>query len=99
MMEVDFADPDLDRLETDPRFTAGFGSPVVKGFRKVMQHIRQAQDERDLYASRGINFHRLEGNRSHQYAFKINDQWRLIVEIKGTGEDKTILVTQIEDYH
>ncbi len=51
-MEVEFDDDDLDQLETDPRATAGFPAGVVRGFRKAMQVIRGAADERDLYAMR-----------------------------------------------
>ena len=49
-MEVDFDDDRLDRLETDRDFDAGYGREVIKGFRKLMQVIRQAPDERDFYA-------------------------------------------------
>jgi len=48
-MEVRFDDDDdLDRLETDPAFTGGRPPAVVKAFRKVMQFIRAAADERDF---------------------------------------------------
>jgi proteic killer suppression protein len=49
-MDVSFQDPSLDRLETDPSFNAGFGDAVVKAFRKRMQQIRAASDERTFYA-------------------------------------------------
>ena len=48
-MEVEFADADLAGLEVDPRFTAGLAPAIVRGFRKAMQAIRAAHDERDLY--------------------------------------------------
>ncbi len=98
-MEVAFDDDDLDRLETDPKFSAGHGPGVDRGFRKVMQAIRAASDERDLYASRGLRFKKLEGNRSHQHSLRINKQWRLIVESRGEGQQKRIGIVGIEDYH
>jgi proteic killer suppression protein len=98
-MEVEFADDDLDRLETEREFTAGFGREVVRGFRKVMQAIRAAPDERDLYRLRGLHFEKLEGSRSHQRSVRINLQWRLILEIVGTAPNKKIRVVCIEDYH
>lgn len=98
-MDTEFADDDLDRLETDRAFTAGFAPEIVRGFRKVMQAIRAAQDERDLYALKGLRFEKLEGSRSHQRSFRINKQWRLIVELVGTAPNKKLRVIRIEDYH
>ena len=98
-MEVEFGDADLDRLETDARFTGGHSSGVVKAYRKRMNFIRQAKDERDLYMHRGNNFEKLQGNRSHQHSIRLNDQWRLILELRGKGQDKVVYVVGIEDYH
>ena len=51
-MDVDFEDASLRRLEADPGFTAGFDAAIVKAFRKRMQLIRAAVDERAFYATR-----------------------------------------------
>jgi toxin HigB-1 len=98
-MEVEFADDDLDRLETELQFTAGFGKDIVRGFRKAMQVIRAATDARDLYLLKGLHFEKLEGSRSHQRSVRINKQWRLILEIIGTAPNKKIRVMRIQDYH
>ena len=98
-MRVEFDDDDLDRLETDPDFTAGHGTEIVRGFRKVMQSIRAAPDERTLYALRGLAFEKLKGKRKHQHSLRINKQWRLIVELRSKGPDKRIAIVAIEDYH
>ncbi len=98
-MEVEFADDDLDRLEIDPKFAAVFGPNVIRGFRKAMQVIRSAVDERDLHNLKGLHFEKLEGARSHQRSIRINKQWRLILELKGEAPNKTVRVVGIEDYH
>ena len=98
-MDVEFADGDLDRLETDRGFSAGLERGVVKAFRKVMQLIRNAPDERDFYALKGLHFEKLKGERSHQRSFRLNKQWRLVVELRGVAPDKTVVVIEIEDYH
>ena len=98
-MNVEHDDDDLKRMEFDKTFTGGRGDAVVKGFRKTMQHIRAAMDERDLYASQGRRFEKLHGKREGQHSFRINDQWRLIVEIRGKMPPKTIGVIEIADYH
>lgn len=98
-MEVDFDDDRLDRLETDPAYDAGFERSVVKRYRKVMQVIRAAPDERDFYALKSLHFEKLEGDRSHERSMRINKYWRLIVELTGTAPNKRVLIKAIEDYH
>src|ERR1041385_395924 len=98
-MEIEFGNENLDRLETDAGFTAGYARDVVKAYRKRMQAIRAANDERDLLAVRGNRFEKLKGNRSNQYSLRLNDQWRLIVEIKSGTPKNTIVVVGVEDYH
>ena len=84
-MEVTFDDQSLDRLETDASFSAGFGDAIVKAYRRRMQQIRAASDERTFYARRSLNFEKLKGDRAGQYSMRLNDQWRLIVVLRGGG--------------
>jgi toxin HigB-1 len=98
-MKLSFRDDGLARLETDPTFTAGHQPSIVKAFRKRVNFIRQAQDERDLYAWTSLHFERLKGARSHQHSVRLNDQWRVILELEGEGPSKTIAIVAIEDYH
>ncbi len=98
-MDVSFQDPSLDRLETDASFNAGFGDAVVKAFRKRMQQIRAASDERTFYALRSLHFEKLKGGREGQHSMRLNDQWRLIVELQGEAPKKTVHIVEIVDYH
>lgn len=98
-MNVEFDDRSLDDLEVNPKARTRYSDAVVRGFRKAMQAIRAASDERDLYQLRGLRFEKLQGKRQHQHSLRINDQWRLIVEVRGTGRDKRIGVVEIADYH
>ena len=97
-MEARFGDKDLDRLETDPKFDGGYPQAVVKMFRKRMQTIRAAEDERAFYALKSLRFERLKGDRSGQQSMRLNDQWRLVMEIEGAGTEKVVLVVSIEDH-
>lgn len=98
-METEFKNEDLDRLETDAEFAAGYEKAIVKAYRKRMQAIRAAVDERDLYAVKGNHFQKLKGDRSHQRSLRLNEKMRLIVEIKDGNPKKTVVVVNIENYH
>lgn len=100
-MEVRFLDADLDRLETDPAFDGGFPPAVVRAYRKVMQLIRAARDERDFYAMKSLHFEKLKGDRAGDHSMRLNDQWRLIVRLEaGTVPNtKCVVIVAIEDYH
>ena len=98
-MELLFSNEDLDKLEIDPRFEAGYSPGVVKAFRKRLQQIRAAEDERAFHALRSLNFEKLRGDRAHQHSMRLNDQWRLILELRGSGKGKVVHVIDIEDYH
>ena len=98
-MIVEFADDDLERLETDLDFNAGFAEAIVEAFRKRIQFLRAAIDERTFYAMKSLHFEKLKGKRSHQYSMRLNAQWRLILEIKPAKPKNVIVVVSIEDYH
>jgi toxin HigB-1 len=98
-MEIEFRNDNLDRLETDARFDGGYPSDIVKAFRKRMQQIRAALDERDLRNLKSLRFEKLDGDRKQEYSMRLNDQWRLIIELDGKGPDKVVAIIDIEDYH
>jgi len=98
-MEPVFRDDDLERLEADATFDGGHQPGIVKAFRKRMQQIRAALDERDFYKLKSLRFEKLQGSRSHQHSMRLNDQWRLILEFQGKGPRKVVVVVAIEDYH
>ena len=63
-----------------------------------MQYIRGANDERDLRAWKSLHYKRLSGNRQHQHSMRLNDQYRLVLEIQE-GPQKRVVIVGIEDYH
>lgn len=98
-MEPIFRDKRLDRLEADGDFDGGYQPAIVKAFRRRMQQIRAAIDERDFYSQKSLRFEKLKGNRAHQHSMRLNDQWRLILEFEGEGTEKIVAIIGIEDYH
>jgi len=98
-MDVSFEDQSLDRLETDAGYSGRFGSALVRAYRRAMQHIRAASDERTFYARKSFHFEKLSGIRAGQFSMRLNDQWRLILKIEGEAPRKTVRVIEIIDYH
>jgi proteic killer suppression protein len=97
-MKVSFKSRKLETLETQAG-DAGYAAEAVRAFRKRMQFLRAAKDERDLHGMRSLHFKRLNGPRSHQFSLRLNDQWRLILEMEEDGPSKTLTIIEIEDYH
>ena len=98
-MDVAFKSDSLDRLYTDASYSGSFGGAVVKAYRKRLQQIRAAKDERTFYVHRALNFEKLSGQREGQYSMRLNDQWRLIIELRGEAPTKTVFIVEIVDYH
>ncbi len=98
-MEVVFADPALARLESDAYFTAGFDPGVVKAYRKRVAFIRAAADVRDFYNMKSLHYEKLKGDREGQHSMRLNDRWRLILELRTEASGKTVVIVSIVDYH
>ena len=98
-MEVRFRNKCLDRMEVNAQEDCGFPPAVVTAFRKKLQLIRSAPDERDFYVLKSLHYEKLKGNRKHQRSMRLNDQWRLIVEIEEKEQKKVAVLVGIEDYH
>lgn len=98
-MEVMFASDDLDRLEVDGTFTAGLSQVLVKAYRSRINIIRNAPDERDFYNLKSLHFEKLEGKRNHQHSMRLNNQYRLIVELIEGNPKKIVKIIEITDYH
>ena len=71
---------------------------MVRAFRKRLQFIRASPDERVLYQMRSLRFEKLKGKRKHQHSMRLNDQWRLILELDDQAPTKVVVVA-VEDYH
>ena len=98
-MRVEFASAELDRLETDSGFDMGLSQALVGMFRRRLQFIRDAADERDFYSLKSLHFEKLKGKRKTQHSLRLNDQFRLVLELKGTGREKYVLIIAVVDYH
>src|SRR5258706_15973107 len=98
-MRVRHANGKLERLEHDEAYEAGFSGEIATMYRKRMQFIRAAVDERDFYALKSLRYEKLKGKRAHQRSMRLNKQFRLVIETRDQPDGKTIVILSIEDYH
>ena len=81
-MEFKFKSHKLELLYTEQKGARVYGDAVVNAFFKFMAIIASAKDEQDIRAFRSLHYEKLKGDRSHQYSLRLNNQWRLIFEIR-----------------
>lgn len=98
-MEVRFNDKGLERLYFESGSYGGLSQGLARAFRKVVKFIIDAEDERDFRTMRSLNFERLKGSRGSEHSLRLNDQFRLIVEIEQGNPKNTIVIKMITDYH
>jgi proteic killer suppression protein len=98
-MEVTFATDDLRRLAYIEAHRTKLPLEIVAKYIQRVDQIQSALDERDFRAMRSLNFEKLKGDRAHQHSMRLNDQWRLILELRGDGPSKVAHIVAIEDYH
>ena len=98
-MNVRHSDPRLERLEREDVARTKFSRDLVTLYRRRMQLIRAARDERDSYALKSLHYEKLSGWRSYQRSMRLNKRWRLILEFETLDDSRTVVVVGIEDYH
>jgi len=98
-MNIRFEDSKLERLAKDSAFSNGFARVLVKAYRKCIQYLMDAKDERDLYALKSLHYEKLKGDRQGQHSLRLNKQWRLILRVEQDQDGKCAAVIEIVDYH
>ncbi|MGO1698947.1 type II toxin-antitoxin system RelE/ParE family toxin [Micrococcaceae sp. AOP34-BR2-30] len=99
-MRVVFEDDGLRRLAEDATYAPRrWGSDIIKAYRKKIQVLRSATDERDLYAMRSLRLEKLKGDRAGTSSIRLNDQFRLIIKFQTDDEGRMVIVIEMVDYH
>jgi proteic killer suppression protein len=98
-VDVSFGNDALDELERNPCVKTKLDVKLVRAFRRVMNYVRTAADERDLYAHPGLHFEKMKGDLDGCHSLRLNDQWRLIVEVREGQPRNRIHVLDIKDPH
>lgn len=93
-MRVRYRDAALQRLRNGAG-DGGYPTGIAKAFRKRMQVIEEAPDERVLREWKSLHFEKYKD----WYSIRINDQWRLELDLEGEPPTKGIVVITLGDYH
>lgn len=98
-MEVQHDDPDLQRIENDVTFRGCFDIDIARQFRRVMLLIRSVPNESELYKFPSRHFEKLKGDRQHQHSLRLNQKWRLIVEIAQKAGGNCVHTKEITNHY
>jgi proteic killer suppression protein len=99
LLRFQFKTKRLETLYTQEKGAHKYPAGVIDAFFDVMAIIDGAQDERDLYALKGLRYEKLKGKRKEQHSIRLNDQFRLVVQRKEDEKGRHLLIIGIEDYH
>lgn len=97
---MEFHDEELKRLAVDASFTpAKWDRSLIRAFRRKIQLIDAAEDERDLRATRSLRLEQLHGDREGTSSIRLNDKMRLILSFKTDDEGRVAVILEVVDYH
>jgi toxin HigB-1 len=97
---LEFEDDDLRRLAYEATYyTRRWSADVTKAYRRVIQVIHDAPDERDLYEMKGLRLEQLKGQRKGSSSVRINSQYRLILRFKTRPDGRVAIIIEAVDYH
>ncbi|MDO5511457.1 type II toxin-antitoxin system RelE/ParE family toxin [Corynebacterium sp.] len=99
-MRVIYADRELKRIAEDPGYHAARWSPdIVKSYRKKIQIITSATDERDLRAMTSLRLEKLSGDREGTSSIRLNRRYRLILRFDTDDAGRMVIILEMVDYH
>lgn len=100
LVRIEYDDDDLRRLAEEADFRPKhWGPEVIRAYRKKIQLLAHAKDERDLRALRSLNLEKLKGDRAGQWSIRLNDQFRLIITFHTDEDGRVVVVVELVDYH
>jgi proteic killer suppression protein len=94
-----YEDEALRRLAEDATYVPKqWGPDVITAYRKKIQLIGAAPDERDLRAIRSLHLEQLTGNRKGQCSIRLNAKFRLILSFVTDG-DRVAVIIELSNHY
>jgi len=98
-MKVRYGKDELSLVETDQAHTLRLPVPIVQAARRKVRIMRNAVDERDLYAMKSLHYEKLGGKRDGQRSIRLNDQWRIIFLIDRDCDPLEVEILEISNHY
>ena len=98
-MKVRFGDDRLALVETNQAHRLKLPVQVVQLARRRIRFLRQALYERDLYGTASLRYEKLTGDRQGQRSIRLNDQWRMILEIDKDCQPLEVVILEISNHY
>lgn len=100
LVRILFEDDELRRMAEDASYAPKrWGSNIVKAYRKKIQILAHAVDERDLRALRSLHLEQLKGDRAGTFSIRLNKQFRLILKFATDSDGRVVIIIEMVDYH
>ncbi|MBD0855050.1 plasmid maintenance system killer protein [Corynebacterium striatum] len=100
LVRILFEDDELQRMAEDASYIPKrWGSDIIKAYRKKIQILKGAVDERDLRAMRSLHLEQLKGDRAGASSIRLNKQFRLILKFTTNSDGRVVIVIEMVDYH
>ena len=98
-MRFEFKDKDLFLLYTEEKNAHRYPPGVLDSLFEVMAIIASASSEMDIWAFKSLHYEKLSGSRKGQVSLRLNNQFRLILQIEKDEKGQWIWIIEIVDYH
>ena len=97
-MEVRFRRSYLERCsESVSLATRRWGHPAGRSYTEAIRLIEDIDRFQSLFAFRHLNFHPLRGNRKGEYAMRIGERLRVIVEYDRANQ--IVLIKEVTHHY
>ncbi len=97
-MIIEFITKELEEIYTK-WVSVKYGIHIIYAYIKKVSIIKNALDERDIRAIKGLHLEKLTNYPWGMYSIKINTQWRLIFDIKETLWLKMVIIKEISNHY
>ena len=98
-MDVHFSDPKLADVETDNAAKTKLPVAVIKSVRRKLTVLRAATDERTLREWKSLHYEKLHGDMEGYRSIRVNDKYRIVLQIDTEANPNVLTIFSIEDYH
>lgn len=97
-VRIEYGDQILRRLAEEAEFRPQRWEPdVIRNYRRKIQFLGYAKDQRDLLSLSSMNLKKLKGGRVGQWSVRLNDQFQLVITFRTDRDDSRVVLVGLVD--